>query len=149
MCELGLNHFFVPLIQNYMHCIWATWDRRDSIEPRWEKALYSEIRTECSRLKCHVRALNGITSHVHLLIDLPATLSIAEAMKQVKGASSLFVNAQLEPNEQFKWQQEYAAFSVSRWDVNKIRDYIDRQKEHHAQSTTIESLELPPLQQLR
>jgi len=139
----------MPYLQTYVHYVWATWDRRDTIEPHWEHDLYTEIRAECARMKCVVRALNGIENHVHLLVDLPAILAIAEGAKQFKGASSLFVNERLAPAEKFKWQHEYAAFSVSRWDVKKICSYIERQKEHHAQNTTIARLELPPLQQMR
>jgi len=139
----------MPFVQNYVHFVWATWDRRNTIEARWEEDLYAELRAECWRTRCVVRALNGIENHVHLLVDLPPTLTIAEAAKQIKGASSLFVNEHLAPAEKFKWQQEYAAFSVSRWDVNKIRKYIDRQKEHHAAGTIKPELELPPLQKMR
>ena len=139
----------MPFVQNYVHFVWATWDRRDTIQAHWEADLYAEIRNESHKMKCVVRALNGIENHVHLLVDLPTTLCIAEVAKQIKGASSLFVNDNLSPSEKFQWQHEYAAFSVSRWDVNKIRLYIARQKEHHAQGTTIESLELPSLQQMR
>ncbi|BCM91450.1 hypothetical protein IAD21_03323 [Abditibacteriota bacterium] len=70
-------------------------------------------------------------------------------MKQVKGASSLFVNTQLSPLEHFKWQHEYAAFSVSRWDRHKIATYINNQKEHHAAGTIKSQLELPPLKDVR
>ena len=149
MFAQGNTLLLMPFVQNYVHFVWATWDRRDTIEARWEADLYAELRAECVRLKCLVRALNGIENHVHLLVDLPATIAIAEAIKQIKGASSLFVNDQLAPAEKFKWQHEYAAFSVSHWDVNKIRRYIERQKEHHARGTTIERLELPPLEQMR
>ena len=139
----------MPYLQTHIHYVWATWDRPDTIEAHWEAGLYASLRAECARLKCHVRALNGIANHVHLLIDLPATVSLSEIAKQVKGASSLFANEKLTPSEWFKWQHEYAAFTVSRWDVPKIRDYIDRQKEHHAVGTTKAELELPPLQQMR
>ena len=48
----------------------------------------------------------------------------------MKGVSSHFVNDELEC--QFKWQGSCGAFTVSRWDVDKIKQYVQRQKEHHA-----------------
>jgi len=139
----------MPYLETYIHYVWATWDRQNIIEPNWEADLFRVVRAEAARMKCKVWALNGIENHVHLLVGLPATHSIAEVAKQVKGPSSLFVNEHLAPKEWFKWQHEYAAFSVSRWDVNKIRLYIDRQKEHHAAGTIKPELELPPLQKMR
>lgn len=53
-------------------------------------------------------------------------------MRRNKLASSHFVNAVLSPDRQFKWQGSYGAFTVSRWDVDKIIRYVKRQKEHHA-----------------
>jgi hypothetical protein len=41
------------------------------------------------------------------------------------------VNETLKPDFEFKWQGNYGAFTVSRWDVDKIVNYIERQKEHH------------------
>ncbi len=79
-------------------------------------------------------ALNGVADHVHLLVMMPSTVTIAELLKQVKGVSSNFANDQLFPHRRFKWEGGYGAFSVSRWDVEKIMGYIRKQKTHHAQN---------------
>jgi REP element-mobilizing transposase RayT len=79
-----------------------------------------------------VLALNGDSMHLHLVVSLPTTITIAGLVKQVKGVSSHFVNETLQPETQFKWQGGYAAFTVSRWDVSRIVGYVKRQKEHHA-----------------
>ena len=42
---------------------------------------------------------------------------------------------------QFKWQGFYGAFTVSRWDVDRIVQYVKRQKEHHAAGTVREEWE--------
>ncbi|MFN3763907.1 MAG: transposase, partial [Anaerolineae bacterium] len=57
------------------------------------------------------------------------------------GVSSHFVNEALDPARSFKWQGFYGAFSVSRWDVEKIQAYVQRQKEHHETGTLIPELE--------
>jgi hypothetical protein len=53
-------------------------------------------------------------------------------VKQVKGVSSHLVNAATTRQAQFKWQGYYGAFSISRWDVDQVVRYVQRQKEHHA-----------------
>ena len=79
--------------------------------------------------------------HIHLFVELPTTLSIAELMKNLKGTSSHFVNDKLQPHDIFKWQGNYSAFTVSRWGVKKVIDYIQKQKEHDANGKTITVLE--------
>ena len=115
----------------YLHLVWATWDRLPLITPNIETPLYHCIQQEAQEQTCKVLALNGIADHIHLFVTLPTTITIANLVKQVKGVSSHFVNDQLQPSTQFKWQGYYGAFTVSRWDVDKIIQYIKGQKEHH------------------
>jgi REP element-mobilizing transposase RayT len=70
--------------------------------------------------------------HVHLVARLPTTTSIADLVKQVKGASSHFANDKLKLAAQFKWQGSYGAFTVSRSNLDEVVAYVKRQKEHHA-----------------
>jgi REP element-mobilizing transposase RayT len=93
-------------------------------------------------------ALNGTANHVHLLVGL-ADSCPALFIGEIKGGSSFVVNAQQWNDNVFKWQGEYSVHSVSRWDKVRVQGYIDRQKEHHAQGTTIPRLELPPFEQMR
>jgi REP element-mobilizing transposase RayT len=102
------------------------------ITPDIERRLYRCIESEAKDMKCKVLALNGVADHVHLVVSFPTTITIADLVKQVKGVSSHFVNEVLAPPSQFKWQGSYGAFTVSRWDLDKIVQYVKRQKEHHA-----------------
>ena len=115
----------------YLHLNWATWDRLPLITPDIERRLYRNIESEAQKQGCTVLALNGTTDHTHLVVRFPATITIANLVKQVKGVSSHFVNEVLLPDGSFKWQGNYGAFTVSRWDLDKIIGYVKRQKEHH------------------
>lgn len=126
----------------FYHLVWSTWDRAPLITPDIEKILYREIEHEVLLMKCKVLAIGGIEDHVHLLLEMPPTISVSQSVKQIKGASSLFVNDTLRPTHKFKWQASYAAFSVSRWDTETIIGYIGKQKEHHAAGTLNPLLEL-------
>jgi putative transposase len=83
-------------------------------------------------MRCIVLALNGMPDHVHIVLIIPTTVTIADLVKQLKGASSHFYNDVLQPEMPFKWQASYGAFTVSRWDVDKIVAYVKNQKQHHA-----------------
>ena len=119
-------------ISIYVHFVWTTWDRLPLITPEMETRLYRNISASAISLGCKVLAINGDRDHVHVFLALPSTVSIAKLVKKMKGTSSHFVNDQLHPPAHFKWQGYYGAFSVSRWDVQKIIAYINAQKEHHA-----------------
>jgi putative transposase len=93
-----------PFTQLYLHFVWATWDRLPLITPLNERSIYSSILTKCRELKCHVLAIGGTSDHVHLLIRFPTTITVADLVKEVKGASSHLVTHQIAMGEFFKWQ---------------------------------------------
>jgi len=115
----------------YVHLVWATWDRLPNITAEIERRLHRNIESLAQEMGCTVLAINGMPDHVHLFVKLPPTVSVARLVKQVKGVSSHFVNQTLQPGFLFRWQGRYGAFSVSRWDVDRIAGYVRRQKEHH------------------
>ena len=95
----------------------------------------------CAMMERHnakVLGINGVGDHVHLLVKFASTTLLCNAVKDAKGTSSHFAH---ETILGFKWRPTYAAFSVSRWDVPRILDYIARQKEHHADGTLKPQLE--------
>jgi REP element-mobilizing transposase RayT len=128
-------------VEIWVHLVWSTWNRAPLITPDIEKSLHRNLVAQAQHQGCKILAIGGVEDHVHLLISLPSTLSIAQLVKQLKGVSSNFVNHELTRNTSFKWQGSYGAFSVSRWDVKKIIHYIQKQKEHHSSQTLISQLE--------
>src|SRR5947209_5365225 len=103
-------------IRVYVHFVWATWDRLPLIKPEFERALFGYISKVCEDDHCEVLALNGMEDHVHLLVALATTISMADLMKHVKGGASRFVSEQFAANDRFQWQGNYGAFSVSQRD---------------------------------
>jgi len=118
-------------IQVYIHLNWATWDRLPLLSDELRPDVYACIQAGCDALGAEVLAIGGTEDHVHLLVRLPTTVSVATLVKQVKGASSHMVTHELIPENGFRWQGAYGAFSVSRSDVSRVCDYIARQEEHH------------------
>ncbi len=102
-----------------------------------ERRVYRSIAATCEELGTEIVALGGVEDHVHLLACLPATLTIADVVKQVKGSSAHLMTHKVAPDTFFKWQGGYAAFSVSLGHLEVVRDYIARQKEHHRNGSLI------------
>ncbi|MBV9468200.1 MAG: IS200/IS605 family transposase [Abitibacteriaceae bacterium] len=126
----------------YLHLVWGTWDRLPLITSEIERHLHRNLVNEVQRQECSLLAIGGTEDHIHLLVSLPSTLSIAQLVKQLKGVSSHFVNNELTRETPFKWQGAYGAFTVSRWDTDRILNYIQHQKEHHTHNTLMPELEL-------
>jgi REP element-mobilizing transposase RayT len=102
------------------------------------------IISAVKNLGCTVLAVNVMPDHVHLLVKLRTTVTIADLVKNIKGTSSRLINQYGLVDEHFQWGKGYGAFSVSRWDTDRIVNYIQRQKEHHQGGYFIEDLESLP-----
>jgi putative transposase len=136
----GMRRTFTQL---YVHLVWATWDRLPLITPNIKEQIYNVISYECKALGCTVVAIGGVEDHIHLLVGFPANVAISDLVKQVKGSSSHCMTSQIQPNEFFKWQGSYAAFTVNYEDLDHIAAYIHSQVTHHQQQTLNAAWELP------
>lgn len=123
-----MPHSFVNI---WIHAVWATKYREPMICDDFEDKLYTFIYFQLKSMGCAVRIVNGMPDHVHCLFSLSRQLSIAAVLKQVKGASSRFVNANKFTPQNFKWQNGYSVFSVSPKDTDRVYKYIKFQKWHH------------------
>ena len=82
--------------------------------------------------------VGGVEDHVHLLSGLRATHCLAEFMRELKKASSIWSAENYE--EDFSWQDGYAAFSVSWTHLDAVRKYIATQEEHHRKTDFVTEL---------
>ena len=115
-----------------IHVVFSTKDRvpliRESHRPNPFAYLGGIVRS----LGCEPLIVDGVADHVHILLTLPPTLTLAEAMRTIKAKSSRWMRGQ---TKGFAWQPGYAAFSVSQSNVAPVRRYIADQAEHHKKSS--------------
>jgi REP element-mobilizing transposase RayT len=76
-------------------------------------------------------AIGGASDHVHMLLSLPPTLSVAKAMQLLKGNSSKWIRETFPKIHFVAWQEGYGAFSVGVSAVDATVAYIQNQTEHH------------------
>ena len=127
----------------YVHIVWGTWDRLPLITNDIQMAVYRSLGAQCQSLQVEVIALGGMEDHLHMLVQLPTTLALADLVKQVKGATTHLVTHVLAPNSFFKWQGAFGAVSVSPDDLPRISNYIAHQREHHTNQSLVPTWELP------
>lgn len=75
-------------------------------------------------------AIGGTDDHLHVLLSLPSSVSIAKAMREIKSASSHCMHETCD-TPAFEWQEGYGAFSIGWAQVNVTIAYISSQAEHH------------------
>ncbi len=122
-------------ISCYIHYIFSTKNRENIITPEIEERLWPYIGGIARENKMKALAIGGVEDHLHLLTSLPATITIAKAIQQLKGASSEWVNETFGKEKKFYRQVGYGAFSVSSSQLNKVKMYINNQKKHHKKKT--------------
>jgi REP element-mobilizing transposase RayT len=115
-----------------IHAVFSTKDRRPLLQD-------SALRTEMHRylggilnqLDCQALTIGGADDHVHALFCLPRTRSVADAIKELKRGSSLWVKERYPGVQSFAWQSGYGAFSIGFSQLEAVRQYIAGQEEHH------------------
>ena len=79
--------------------------------------------------------IGGTEDHVHGLCLLSRNHSISEIMKLAKTNSSSWAKTLGGRCEKFSWQAGYGVFSIHYSQIEHIRNYIQRQLEHHRKKT--------------
>ncbi|MCF7809166.1 MAG: IS200/IS605 family transposase [Candidatus Marinimicrobia bacterium] len=125
-----------------VHMIWSTHKRQNMIEEVMRKKLHGYLKEYCLKARVNYLCSYVNADHIHILFDLPPEKSVADVAKLLKGASSRWLNRREEQQIKFSWGRGYAAFSVSESNVKGVLDYIKNQKEHHANRSYKEELDL-------
>ena len=115
-----------------LHIVFSTKNRVPLITPELAPKLYGYMHGIVGAGPGMLLAAGGVADHVHLLVSLGRTTSIAELVRLVKCNSSGWVHDTFSDYHDFAWQNGYGAFSVSRSHRGRLTDYINRQAEHHA-----------------
>jgi putative transposase len=124
----------------HYHIIYSTKERRPFITAVWRPRLHEYLGGTIRGLGGIPQAIGGVEDHVHLLVGLRATHTLADFVREVKKASTAWVHDQhLEPA--FRWQEGYAAFTVSPTARSPVKGYIARQEQHHRRLTYQDELQ--------
>ncbi len=129
----------------HYHIVFSTKERRAIINDEWRDRLHAFLGGSIKTLDAIPEAIGGINDHVHILAGLRATHRLADVVKDIKTVSSRWVHTEI-GNKLFAWQTGYGAFTVSVSNIEKVKNYILKQEEHHSkknfQNEYVELLEL-------
>lgn len=133
----------MPFVKVYIHFVWSTKNREpflDSYEVR--TTVWQHIKENAKSKEIFIDTINGYQEHCHCLISLGIDQTMSKIMQLIKGESSFWINKNNLCSQKFEWQDEYFAISVSESIVDKVRDYIKNQEEHHSRTSFKEEYDL-------
>jgi REP-associated tyrosine transposase len=123
------------LAKVYLHVIFSTKNREPLLLDDWRDELFRVMGGAANNLGCQSLIVGGMPDHVHLLIQLSRTITMADAIGKIKSTSSLWINQTHPTRSPFHWQAGYAVLSVSQSNVEAVRTYIQDQAKHHAKQS--------------
>lgn len=131
----------MPRWKLYYHFVWATKERQPWLTAEVEKVLYPVLVKKSHDMAAGISVLaaDGVADHVHVIVSLPPSISPAQYAQQIKGATSFVITTEFDLP--FAWQRGYGVFSVSEKLLQQAVSYVQGQKAHHAEGTTIRAYE--------
>lgn len=123
----------------HYHLVFGTKERIPYIDADWRARLHDYLGGTIRGLGGFPEGVGGVADHVHLLIGLKSTHCLADVMRELKKASSVWVHDEIGVKA-FAWQEGYAAFTVSASGREAVQKYIANQEAHHRAKSFREEL---------
>jgi putative transposase len=115
-----------------VHVVFSTKERRPFLR---DAALRQELHRYLGGIitgrGCHSLLVGGVADHVHILTALSRTSAAAEAVKEIKRSSSVWLKRRRADMDDFAWQNGYGVFSLGFSQLAAVRKYIAQQELHH------------------
>jgi REP element-mobilizing transposase RayT len=116
-----------------LHVVFSTKGRDAMIGSGIRQDLHAYLGGTLNGVGCPPVRVGGTEDHIHGLLILSRTITIAGVIKEMKQQSSVWMKEHGEPR--FAWQAGYGAFSVSPSKAEEVAAYIANQEMHHRQVT--------------
>ena len=120
---------------HFFHLIWSTKGRQNFILPKMQDRLYSYMGGIIRKSGGTLLEVGGIANYVHLLVELSSLDRFIPLIRNTKASSSSWLKQEFPECRHFAWQDGYGSYSVSYSQIERLRDYIKKQKEHHKTQT--------------
>jgi REP element-mobilizing transposase RayT len=117
------------------HVVFATKDRQPVLVESHRDDRFRYTSGVIKNSQCRPVWINGVKDHVHVLLSLHPTVALAELLKNVKVASSVWVKENKVFPSFVGWQEGYGAFTYSLPDEPELIACLKRQEEHHRKVT--------------
>jgi len=118
----------------HVHIIFSTKHRQPLIAETWRARSHEYLGGLIRAADGIPEAVGGPADHIHLLVGVRATHTLAPLVQDLKQTSSRWIHQTIGVKN-FAWQPGYGAFPVSVSNVPAVKEYIANQIEHHRTTT--------------
>ena len=112
------------LCKIYLHVIFHVKTTSPNVDDEHLERLHSYIGQLVNTTGCHVICVGGTENHVHVLMALSKTETVAHVVAEMKRNSSRWIKTLSPIYKDFAWQGGYAVFSVSQSQIDTLIAYI-------------------------
>jgi REP element-mobilizing transposase RayT len=137
----------MPYLKVYIHFVWSTKNREPFLDTKEiRQMVWAHIKENARKKEIFIDYVSGHKDHCHCLVSLGVDQNIQKVMQLIKGESSFWINRneKIKPllkGKKFEWQDAYFAVSVSESMIDRVRNYIKNQEEHHKKKTCQEEFD--------
>ena len=132
----------MPFVKVYIHFVWSTKNREPLLATKEiREQVWRHIQEYAKEKGIYIDFINGYAEHCHCLVSLGVNQTMSKIINLLKGESSFWINQQKFCDSKFEWQNDYFAVSVSESIIDKVRNYIKNQEEHHKSKSFQEEYE--------
>ena len=121
--------------QLYVQIVFAVKHRQNLIKEKHREEIEKYICGIITNNKSKPLAIYCNPDHLHVLIGVHPSFSIAVMARDIKSYSSRLINEKKWVLGKFEWQAGYGAFSYSKSQVDAVIKYILNQPNHHAKKS--------------
>lgn len=112
-----------------VHLVFSTKDRTPYLTSDIRRELFPYMGGVLRNIECPVLQIGGVEDHVHILLRLSRTISLAQLVEKTKTSTSKWIKTKGPAD--FAWQAGYGAFSVQQNETDRVIRYLQGQEEHH------------------
>ena len=126
------------LCQIYLHLVFSTKGRVPHLQDNeLRDELHRYLGGVCRNHDSPSMQIGGVADHVHLLVRLTKSISVADLVRELKRDSSKWIKIRSSDPylQDFHWQAGYGAFSISPSHIDAVSHYKSSQDEHHRQES--------------
>jgi len=128
----ALGNRWEPIYRSQLHYLvtWSTRGRRPVLKERHIDALKSLIRTTCEERDFELVDVVAGQDHVHVLFGLRPAQSVASAVRELKGRTTMALMAQFPElrvwlRGNLVWDERYAVETVSSLRIDALRERLE------------------------
>ena len=130
-------------VRVYIHYVFSTKNRAPYLSSKTTRfKLHKHIKDNAKEKSIWLDCVNGYQDHLHCMVSLGTTQTIANVAQLIKGESSFWINKNKLTTGKFSWQDDYWAVGVSESHMKEVRNYIHNQEERHKRLTFSEEIDV-------